>query len=179
VPVFLLPGNHDPLDAASVFTSATFKAKVPPNVTVLHDCSPRELRPGVEVVGAPWSSKRPLEDLAAGAVAGLAPSAGVQRVLVAHGAVDTLSPNADDPALIRVASAEQALARGVVHYVALGDRHSTTPVGVSGRIWYSGSPVATDFDETDPNQALVVELTDTAATVTEHVSHAILPMTPT
>ena len=30
----------------------------------------------------------------------------------------------------------------------------------SGRIWYSGAPVATAFDEVDPNKALLVELTD-------------------
>ena len=32
VPVYLLPGNHDPLDASSVYTSALFKAECPDNV---------------------------------------------------------------------------------------------------------------------------------------------------
>ena len=35
IPVYLLPGNHDPLDAASVYTSALFIAECPENVTVL------------------------------------------------------------------------------------------------------------------------------------------------
>ena len=35
IPVYLLPGNHDPLDAASVYTSALFTAECPDNVTVL------------------------------------------------------------------------------------------------------------------------------------------------
>ena len=35
VPVYLLPGSHDPLDAASVYTSALFRARMPANVAVL------------------------------------------------------------------------------------------------------------------------------------------------
>ena len=35
IPVYLLPGNHDPLDASSVYTSALFTAECPDNVTVL------------------------------------------------------------------------------------------------------------------------------------------------
>jgi DNA repair exonuclease SbcCD nuclease subunit len=82
----------------------------------------------------------------------------VVRVLVGHGAVDTLSPDPEDPALIVLADVERALAEGRVHYVALGDRHSTTQVGDTGAIWYAGAPVATDFDEQLPSQALLVEL---------------------
>ncbi|CAN0564062.1 unnamed protein product, partial [Laminaria digitata] len=53
---------------------------------------------------------------------------------------------------------------GQVHYVALGDRHSLTNVGNSGRLCYSGTPLVTDFDEVDPNKALLVELdTDTCS----------------
>ena len=35
IPVYLLPGNHDPLDASSVYTSALFTAECPANVQVL------------------------------------------------------------------------------------------------------------------------------------------------
>ena len=35
IPVYLLPGNHDPLDASSVYTSALFIAEQPANVHVL------------------------------------------------------------------------------------------------------------------------------------------------
>ena len=41
VPVFLLPGNHDPLDAGSIFRSPTFAHGQPANVTVLEDAAPR------------------------------------------------------------------------------------------------------------------------------------------
>ncbi|MCI0546067.1 MAG: DNA repair exonuclease, partial [Candidatus Rokubacteria bacterium] len=161
VPVFLLPGNHDPLDAASVFRSPGFASRRPSHVIVLDSSEPRPVPglAGVEVVGAPWPTKRPLRDLVAEAAAGLAPAPpGMVRVLVGHGAVDALSPDPEDPALIVLADAERALAEGRVHYVALGDRHSVTRVGDMGAIWYAGSPVATDFDEEAPGKTLLVEL---------------------
>ncbi len=158
VPVYLLPGNHDPLDAASVFRSAAFTSACPPHLHVLDDATPREVEPGVEVVGAPWTSKRPLADLVARACESLASARGAVRVMVAHGAVDVLSPDADDPARIALAAAERALAEERIHYLALGDRHSTTDVGGSGRVRYSGAPEPTDFREVDPGNALVVSL---------------------
>lgn len=159
VPVYLLPGNHDPLDAGSVFRSPTFTGGCPPHVTVLGDTAPRPVPglAGVEVVGAPWLSKRPLTDLVAEACATLAPAAGVRRVLVGHGAAEIAF---DNPAAISVPDAEAALADGRIGYLALGDRHSTTRVGVSGRIWYAGSPEPTDYDELDAGNALLVELRD-------------------
>jgi DNA repair exonuclease SbcCD nuclease subunit len=44
--------------------------------------------------------------------------------------------------------------------VALGDKHSLTEVGSSGRVWYSGSPEVTNFDdvEPDPGHVLVVDI---------------------
>jgi len=44
--------------------------------------------------------------------------------------------------------------------VALGDRHSLTQVGGGNRIWYSGTPEATDFSETHSGCANVVEIND-------------------
>jgi len=167
-PVYLLPGNHDPLDAGSVLRSPTFLARKPAHVVVLDDATPREVRPGVEVVGAPWTSKRPLRDLVAAAAAALEPRPGIVRVMVAHGAVDTLSPDPDNPAVISLADANAALAAGRYHYLALGDRHSLTQVDAAGRVRYAGSPVVTDFDEVRPGCALVVDVTDTAVTAAPH-----------
>ncbi|WP_369070272.1 metallophosphoesterase family protein [Kineococcus terrestris] len=155
VPVYLLPGNHDPLDASSVLRSPEVRSA--PGVHVLDAPGPHEVRPGVELVAAPWTSKRPLEDLVARAVAGL-PADGTLRVVAGHGAVDALSPDRDDPARIALAPLEEALAAGRLHYVALGDRHSTTRVGTSGAVWYAGTPEVTDRREVDPGNVLVVEL---------------------
>lgn len=169
-PVYLLPGNHDPLDAASVYRSAVFRQAQPGNVVVLQEPGVLRVRDGVELVAAPWFTKRPLGDLVGDAVAGLGAD-GTVRVVVGHGAVDALSPDADDPAVIRLARLEEALAAGTVHYVALGDRHSRLPVGGTGRVRYSGSPEVTAFVEDLPGDVLVVELDDEVeggCTVTPH-----------
>ena len=92
----------------------------------------REVRPGIEVIGAPWTSKRPLTDPVVPAASGLQPTLGVLRVMVGRGAVDELTPDRDNPAVIQVAEAEKALQDGRYQYLALGDRHSFTPVGQGG-----------------------------------------------
>jgi DNA repair exonuclease SbcCD nuclease subunit len=165
VPVFLLPGNHDPLDAATVYRSPTFVRSAPPNVVVLDRPDPVDVRVGVQVVGAPWTTKRPLRDLVAAACDPLVADPACVRILVGHGAMDNVR-EFHDPALIRLAAAEAAIADGKVHYIALGDRHSTTRVGDTGRIWYAGAPEPTAHDETDAGNVLLVELADGACTVT-------------
>ncbi|HZC53191.1 MAG TPA: exonuclease SbcCD subunit D [Mycobacterium sp.] len=159
IPVYLLPGNHDPLDASSVYTSALFNAERPDNVVVLEEAGIHQVRPGVEIVAAPWRSKAPTTELVAEVLEGLTP-APATRILVAHGGVDVLDPDRDKPSLIRLARLDDALARGALHYVALGDKHSMTQVGDSGRVWYSGSPEVTNFDdvESDPGHVLVVDI---------------------
>jgi DNA repair exonuclease SbcCD nuclease subunit len=159
VPVYLLPGNHDPLDAASVYTSALFQAECPDNVTVLDRAGVHEVRPGLEIVAAPWRSKAPTTDLVGDVLDGL-PADGTTRIVVGHGGVDVFEPDRDKVSLIRLAAVEAALARGAVHYVALGDKHSRTEVGSTGRVWYSGAPEVTNYDhiESDPGHILVVDI---------------------
>jgi DNA repair exonuclease SbcCD nuclease subunit len=158
VPVLLLPGNHDPLDSGSVYTSEIFLERQPANVRVLTGAEVERPSDGVEVIGAPWRSKRPLEDLLAKALDGAAEGADLVRILVGHGAVDVLDPDRDNPAAIGLGGLETALDERVLDYVALGDRHSTTSVGSTGRIRYSGTPEVTDFDEVDPGNVLIVDL---------------------
>src|SRR5579875_3142778 len=161
VPVYLLPGNQDPLDASSVYTSALFTAERPDNVVVLDRAGVHDIRPGLQIVAAPWRSKVPTTDLVAKEL-GQLPADGTTRVLVAHGSVDVLDPDPGKPALIRLATVENALADGRVHYVALGDKHSRTCVGGSGRVWYSGSLEVNNYDDTesDPGHVLVVDIDD-------------------
>jgi len=155
VPVYLLPGNHDPLDASSVYTSRLFVDECPDNVTVLDRAGVWEVRPGVQIVAAPWRSKKPTGDLTAAPLADVEAD-GTARVLLAHGAVDTLDPDRDNPAHISAAGVEAALARSAIHYVALGDKHSRTAVGDTGRVWYSGSPEVTNYDHREPDSGHVL-----------------------
>jgi DNA repair exonuclease SbcCD nuclease subunit len=144
---------------------------------VLDRAGVHEIRPGLEIVAAPWRSKAPTTDLVAEVLDGLSPGPAT-RVLVAHGGVDALDPDRDKPSLIRLAKLDDALARGALHYVALGDKHSLTRVGASGRVWYSGSPEVTNFDdvESDPGHVLVVDIdeSDPCRPVTvesRHIGH--------
>lgn len=159
VPVYLLPGNHDPLDAGSVYTSALFADERPDNVVVLDRAGVHEVRPGLEIVAAPWRSKAPTTDLVGDVLADLTDD-GVTRIVVGHGGVDVFQADRDKPSFIRLAAVEDALARGAVHYVALGDKHSRTKVGDTGRVWYSGAPEVTNYDhvESDPGHVLVVDV---------------------
>ncbi len=166
VPVYLLPGNHDPLDPVTIYRSPQFVRDCPPHVHVLTSAEPVVVRDGVELIPAPWSGKSPGRDLVGAAVAGALgvsrmPSAGSEnpiRIVVGHGAVDVLDPDRANPAAIALAPLEQELAAGRIHYVALGDRHSRTSVGSSGAVWYSGAPEPTAHREELPGDVLVVDL---------------------
>lgn len=168
VPIFLLPGNHDPLDVSSIFSTPEFET-VGEHVNVIRDTQPIPVSglKGVEVVGAPWRTKHPSSDLCADLLGELEPAVSAIRVAVCHGQPDTLSPDKGRPELVNLATAEAAIADGRIQYLALGDRHSVTEVGDTGRIWFSGAPVATDFTEDNPNKALLVELSSDQCAVQE------------
>jgi DNA repair exonuclease SbcCD nuclease subunit len=164
VPIDLLPGNHDPLNAASVYRSTTFLERKPAHVHVIEDTAPIRVDDCIEIVGIPWTSKRPLQDLVDLTTGKLEPSVDSLRICVAHGMADTLSPDPDDPALISLHAAENAISQNKIHYLALGDRHSFTKVGDSGRIWYAGTPEPTDYNEVKPGFALVASISKEGVT---------------
>ena len=156
---YLLPGNHDPLDASSIYRSPAFKEHKPDNVVVLDGRGPVQVSRAVELIAAPWRNKHPTSDLVDEACRGLEPT-DAMRIVVGHGATDdpSLSPNRNGPELIGLERLGEMIDQGLIHFVALGDRHSTTDVGPTGRVWYAGAPEPTDYDEVDPGQVLVVEM---------------------
>ncbi|MFY0406959.1 metallophosphoesterase family protein [Solicola sp. PLA-1-18] len=157
VPVYLLPGNHDPLDASSLYTSGLFARHRPDHVHVLDAPGVHRVADGVEIVAAPWFGKRPLGDLVAQALAPLEPAPdGVVRVLVGHGQVDVLDPDSSRPTSVVLDDLTAALDDGRVHVAVLGDRHSTTQV--EPRVWYPGTPEVTARRETDPGNVLLVDV---------------------
>lgn len=168
VPVYLLPGNHDPLDASSIYRSAEFTSRRPANVHVLAEPGVHLVRPGVELVAAPWHSKRPLTDLTGEQCSVLPPAGATIRILAAHGAVDTFSPDLTDPARIHLNTVRAAITDGRLHYAALGDRHSLTKVDERGAVWYSGTPEVTRFTEVEPGHVLVVDVDTEDVRVTPH-----------
>jgi DNA repair exonuclease SbcCD nuclease subunit len=158
IPVFILPGNHDPLNEASVYRSSTFIERKPKHVQVVENAAPIKLSEEAELVGAPWMSKRPVANPIEAVLAAIHPATGMVRICMAHGGVDLFTPDWDGPGVISVATLENAIGEGKIHFVALGDRHSLTKVGSGDRIWYCGTPEATDFSEKQPGYAQVVEI---------------------
>lgn len=158
VPVYLLPGNHDPLNAASVYRSERFLNEKPAHVHVVESPVPVPVTPGVELLGGPWLSKRPAFNPFREALRVPAPPPGVIRIGLAHGGLDALSPDPAAAAVLELAELERAIVDRRFHYVGLGDRHSTLAAGSTGRIWYSGAPEATDFREDGSGSALLVEI---------------------
>ena len=162
VPVYLLPGNHDPLDDLSVLRSDLFTREAPENVHVLDRSGIHQIAPGVELVAAPWVTKFPETDLVAQAMrdlpAGPAPE-GVTRIVAGHGIVDTLDRSRGrNPAVIATQPLLEALAQHQIHYVALGDRHSLTPVANTDAIHYAGAPEPTADREVLPGHVIVVDI---------------------
>ena len=168
VPVYLLPGNHDPLVADSIFFNSFAD-----NVHVIADSEPIEVRPGVEIVGAPYLSKRANYDLVRRALEPLQPAdEGTVRIAVGHGQVESRAGEGEDSDAdtIDLSFVEECLDKGVIDYLALGDTHSTESLGRTGKVWFSGSPETTAFDdrERDSGNALVVTVEGERVDVAKH-----------
>jgi len=158
VPVYLLPGNHDPLNAASVYRSSTFIEKKPAHVHIIEDTAPVQVGEGFELVGAPWMSKRPNGNPIVDLLNALPPAGSIKRICVGHGIIDIFTPDKEAENVIEVSKLEAAISKGKIHFIALGDRHSLTKVGSGDRIWYSGTPESTDFCEDHSGFCQIVKM---------------------
>ncbi|PLC11305.1 DNA double-strand break repair protein Mre11 [Kocuria flava] len=167
LPVYLLPGNHDPLGPGSLWGRQDYRDLAPANVVLLDERGPHPVVDGVELVAAPWRSKRPDTDPVAPALEGLEAD-GTLRIVVGHGMLDELDPDRTSLTTVRRAPLDEALARGAVHYVALGDRHIRWPEDGHGAIHYSGTHESTGFREPGRGHVLEVDLDDDGPRVTAH-----------
>ncbi|MDO5699367.1 MAG: DNA repair exonuclease [Dermatophilus congolensis] len=158
VPVYLLAGNHDALDAVSIYTSAVWRRHCPPNVHVLEQ-GLNVTECGAQIVAAPLRSNDPRADLLGRELDELTEPATVPRIAVGHGIVDVLDPSGANAAAMRLDRIERAISEGRVHYVALGDKHTRLAVGTTGRVHYSGASEVTSFREELPGEVLLVDVT--------------------
>lgn len=158
LPVYILPGNHDPLNAASVYRSTTFSDRCPANVHVIDDTTPQVVAEQVEIVGAPWKSKKPAVNPLEELLLELKAVDNATRIVVGHGILDIFTPDKEAPGILSISNLESAVNDRKAAFIALGDRHSVTNVGSTGRIWYSGTPESTDFREDKSGYAVVVEV---------------------
>ncbi|MGK4008051.1 DNA repair exonuclease [Sorangium sp. So ce1036] len=156
VPVYLLPGNHDPLTPDALYRSELWARECPRNVHVLDSKNPVVVRQGVVLLGCPLLERHTLGDTTEHLTPELGPTDHV-RIGVAHGGIKEFLEQLVDPdEPIRNAIPVDRAARGRLDYLALGDWHGVLPI--DERTWYSGTPEATRFKEKDPGKVLVVEI---------------------
>lgn len=149
-PVYVIPGNHDPLVPGSVWEHPAWKSSG--NVQVLRDEKPIEI-PGGMLYPCPVRAKRSGKD----PTTWIRPEEGRGiRVGLAHGTVEGVYQEEPDYPIPR-----DAAERAGLDYLALGHWHSTAMYpGPDGAVQmaYSGTHETTKFGERDSGNALLVEI---------------------
>jgi len=157
VPVYVIPGNHDPLVPGSVWEHPAWKSA--PHVHVLREAQAVEA-PGGVLYPCPCFEKYSIHDPTQW-ISGRDPS----RIAVgmAHGTVEGIQTEPDYPV------PRDAAARAGLDYLALGHWHSyaafPSPDGAA-RMAYSGTHETTKFGERDSGNALIVEIASPGAVPT-------------
>jgi DNA repair exonuclease SbcCD nuclease subunit len=147
-PVYLLPGNHDPLTPGSVWEDAVWSGF--PNLHVLTQAAPLEV-PGGVLYPCPVLFGDSRED----PTAWIHACGNAIAIGVAHGSVETVAYDQTLPI-----PRDAAAARGL-DYVALGHFHSKTlyvDQAGAARMAYSGTHEPTGFLEHDSGNVLIVEI---------------------
>lgn len=149
-PVYVIPGNHDPLVPGSVWEHPAWRSAE--NIHVLRQEQALEI-PGALLYPCPararHSSKDPTLWIAAEETRSL-------RIGLAHGTVEGVHQEEPDYPIPR-----DAARRAGLDYLALGHWHSTVSyAGPDGavRMAYSGTHETTRFGERDSGNTLIVEI---------------------
>lgn len=143
-PVYLIPGNHDPLESGSVWDYGAWEGHE--NLTVVRDAAPIVI-PGGVLLPCPTRSRHSMADPTAWMPARQGEAL---RIGLAHGTLAI--PGFDD----RTFPIPRDTARDRdLDYLALGHWHSTL-IAEDGRTAYSGTHETTAFVERDSGNALVV-----------------------
>jgi DNA repair exonuclease SbcCD nuclease subunit len=150
VPVYVIPGNHDPLVPGSVWDHPAWGEQG--KIRVLRAPEPLEI-PGGTLYPCPVLEKHSRKDPTAWIDAARADGI---RIGLAHGTVEGMPQVSPDHPVPRDAAARTGL-----DYLALGHWHSTAlyedPAGTA-RMAYAGTHETTRFGERDSGNILVVEI---------------------
>lgn len=168
LPVYLLPGNHDPYTPDSLYRSELWERNCPENVHVLASPEPVFVRDDAVLLPCPVLERHGFEDPTEHLTAEFGPS-GVFRIGVAHGGIrEILESIAGDTYESNNDIHMDTCHRATLDYLALGDWHGLFEV--DNRTRYPGTPEATKFDEKEPGHVLVVEIGEPGAepVVTPH-----------
>lgn len=150
VPVYVLPGNHDPLTPGSVWEHPAWKSLE--QVHVLREEKPVDI-PGGRLYPSVVTDKRSRRD----PTAWIRPrETGGIEIGLAHGAVAGIPQAEPDHPIPR-----DAASRSGLDYLALGHWHSTARYPAADgavRMAYCGAHEATGFGERDSGNVLLVEV---------------------
>ncbi|CAN5905865.1 DNA repair exonuclease [soil metagenome] len=153
-PIFLLPGNHDPLKTGSIYESShAFRGLLPAWVHVIdRDDFTFKLNDVATLYAQPCRSSAGQDDPAMALPAREAGDVGI-RIGMVHGSTfDAVDCQTNFPI-----AKEAAVARGF-DYLAIGDTHSFRNVPPDARppVVYPGAPEATSFDEPGAGNVVAV-----------------------
>jgi DNA repair exonuclease SbcCD nuclease subunit len=153
-PLFLLPGNHDPITQSGVYSAShPFRAALPGWVHIVdRDDYSFELDGGAVLYAAPCRSRSESRDLALSLLPGRAPGDDRIRIGMVHGQTFDL-PGCQTNFPI----AEHAADAKGLDYLAIGDTHGfrdVTPERHAPTV-YPGAPEPTHFGEKKPGHAVV------------------------
>ena len=153
-PVFLLPGNHDPLVAESVWKTQTFRSMLPPWVHIVDRLDFEfPLSNDAVLYAVPCMSKAGQRDPTDN-IPERKPGDERIRIGMVHGSTFDMK----DCQVNFPISKDAAMNRGL-DYLALGDTHGfryVPPDRLHPPTIYPGAPEATAFDELDPGNVAVV-----------------------
>jgi len=154
-PVFLLPGNHDPLTTSGVYSKGhPFRAALPPWVHVVdRDDFFFELTPAAVLYAAPCRSRSESRDLGRTLLPGREPGDERIRIGMVHGTTFDLPGHQMNFPIGR----DVAECKGL-DYLAIGDTHAfrdVTPQCHAPTV-YPSTPEPTNFGERDAGQAALV-----------------------
>ncbi len=152
-PVFVLPGNHDPLGPGSVFRHAAW-SEARPRVRVLDEAAPVDVGGGAVLLPSPCTARASTEDPTLRLPAG---DPSKIRIGVAHGSLRGCGFEVEPDDFPIAADAAE---RAGVDYLALGHWHSTLvlPRADAARVAYPGTHETTKFGERASGCALEVTL---------------------
>lgn len=154
IPVFLLPGNHDPVHAGSVYErSHPFRRALPAWVHVVDDDAFTYALNEHAVLHARPCRSRAGQDDPALALPAREPGDARIRIGMVHGSTfDAVDCQTNFPI------AKEAAALRGFDYLAIGDTHSfrVVPPGAVPPVVYPGAPEPTSFDEPGAGNVVAV-----------------------
>jgi DNA repair exonuclease SbcCD nuclease subunit len=150
-PVYIIPGNHDPLSQDSIYGVRDEWRELPPKVVVMKS-QEALAAPGATIYPCPCVSKYATLD----PTSWIPPrKEGEIRIGVAHGSWQVNPELLKDDYPIALSAAEDR----DLDYLALGHWHSTMPgPEKQGRVHYSGTPETLSYGEENSGNVLLVEI---------------------